>query len=248
VNARRIAQVFADLAGQSFRLVPHRKRFDVARRVALALAPFYRRSPLYARRPSLLDGAREECMRMVLRTMTRTGVPFVPDFGVRGGELVPPGPVLVASGHFLLNIMMSRWFEERGHPFTVVVGGPREPMFIAGTRVAVDLVQAGPDVLLRVRGRLAQGRTVFVNLEQLLPHEGWTTVDTAAGRHYVSSSVLRFAERTRTALIFAAVHFDENRRVTLTFARPSAGDAATMMADYCAFLAAEAAKVHTRPG
>jgi hypothetical protein len=240
---RRIAQFFADLAGHAFRLMPRGKRFDAARRIALALAPLYRHTPFYAGRPSLLDGPREECLRMLLRTMTRTGVLFDPQLDVDGGELLPPGAALIVSGHFHNDVLASRWLEDHGHPYTAVIGTPREPLFVAGTARPLDLLMVGPQVLVKIRGRLAQGRTVFIDLDESNPAGGWTPVDTVAGRRYVSGALFKFAERTRTPLLFAVVRFGGRRRVTLRFARPSANDAGTMLAEYCDFLRAEAAAV-----
>ena len=243
---RRPALFLADVAGHLFHLIPHRKRFEVARRLGLALAKLYRHAPFYGRRPSLLDGAREECIRRLLRMMTRAGVPFVPELHVRGGELVPAGPALVLSAHFLLDIMMSRWLEEHGHPFTAVFGIERERMFVAGTRRPLDKLRTGPQVLVEIRGRLARGRKVLVNIEQptLTPDPAWLPFDVdGVGRTYVSPAALRFAERARVPVLFAVVRMDDHDRMTLTFARPSAEDAETMLADYCDFLRAEAAQV-----
>lgn len=240
---RRIAQFFADLAGHAFRLIPRRQRFETARRIALVLAPLYRRTPFYAGRPSDLDGSREECMRKVLRTMTRTRVLCDPELDVDGGEMVPPGAALIVSGHFLLNIVMSRWLEDRGHPFTGVIGETREPMFVYGTPRPLDLLRSGPQVLVEIRGRLAKGRTVMIDLDQLHPADGLTPIDTVVGRRYVSASMLKFAERTGTPVLFAVSRFDDRGRVMLKFVRPSSNDAETMLSEYCDFLRAEAAAV-----
>jgi hypothetical protein len=242
VSRRRVARRFADAAGRAFGLLPRAWRFGAARRIAVLLAPLFRRSPFYAGRPSLLDGAREECLRMMLRTMTRTGVRFAPEVDVRGAELVPPGGALIVSGHFLLNILLSRWLEDRGHPFTAVVGGPREPMFVSGTPQQLDLIQRKSDVLLAIRGRMARGRKVLLDVDQRIPQEDWPVVDTAAGRLHVSPVAFRFAERVRTPVLFAATRFD-GRRVMMTFARPSGDDAQTMRDDFCAFLRAEVAAI-----
>src|SRR5688572_9358773 len=107
-------------------MLPKKRRFAVARRIALTIAPILRRSPYYARRPSLLDGPREEALRMTLRTMTRARVEFVPEVEIRGIELLPAGPCLLAGAHFLLNIAMTRWFHDHGRRYIGSVGGPRE--------------------------------------------------------------------------------------------------------------------------
>lgn len=237
MSIRAYLQPFAHLTGDVFRLLPRSRRFGAARRIARAMAPLLRRSAYYRRRPSLLDGPREEALRMVLRTMTRAGVEFDVDLDVRGRELLPDGGVLVVSGHFLLNVMMTRWIHDAGRHFIAGLGGPREPMFVAGTRLPLDHVYSGPQVFLQLRKKLAARAVVFITVEVPVPTEGWVAVDTVVGRRYVSPATFAYAARTGTPVLFAATHLDGRGRLVVTYERPVAEDAQGMTGEFCAFLA-----------
>jgi hypothetical protein len=150
---RRIFQLLAGVAGNAFRLLPRGARYAVAHRIALLIAPILRRTPYYARRPSRLDGYREESLRMMLRVLARSRVRFDPDIDVRGRELFPDTPALIVSGHFLLNGHMTRWMFDAGREMTVVLGRDRETMYYSGTRRPVAQLIVGPSVLLQMRRR-----------------------------------------------------------------------------------------------
>lgn len=243
MNIRAFLQPFAHLTGDAFRLLPRSMRFGAARRIALAMAPLLRRSAYYARRPSLLDGPREEALRMVLRTMTRAGVEFDVDLDVRGRELLPEEGVLVVSGHFLLNVMMTRWIHDAGRHFVAGLGGPREPMFVAGTRVPLDHVFSGPQVFLQLRKKLAAGAVAFITIEVAVEQEGWVAVDTVVGRRYVSPATFAYAARTGTPVLFAATHLDEGGRLVVAYERPGSNDPQGMTREFCGFLARQVAAV-----
>lgn len=178
---------------------------------------------------------------MILRAMTRTRVPFDVDVVVRGGELVPPGAALLVSGHFLLNVLHSRWLYDRNDRGAVVVNGPREPLFDAGTDSPRDLLYGGPQVLVQIRGRLARGQKIFVDIEESRPHDGWISLDTAAGRRYVSPAIPRLAQRLGVPLVFLSTRF-EGDRIVLAFA-PLPADADAALAEFCRLLAAEVAQI-----
>jgi hypothetical protein len=243
VSLRPFLQPFAHLTGDAFRLLPRSRRFAAARRIALALAPLLRRLPYYRRRPSLLDGPREEALRIVLRSMTRAGVTFDVDAGIHGRELVPDGGMFIVSGHFLLNVMMTRWIHEAGRHFIAGLGGPREPMFYAGTRVPLDHVFSSPQIFTRVRKKIAARAIVFLTIEVPVPQEGWIAVETAAGTRYVSPATFTFAARTRTPVLYAATYLDERGRLCVFYERPTSEDPETMAREFCAFLQRHAATV-----
>lgn len=236
MKLRPILQVFAHLAGNAFRILPKRKRFAVALRIALAIAPLLRRSRYYARRPSLIDGSREEALRMVLRTMTRARVEFDPDVEIRGRELFPDGGVLIVSGHFLLNVLMTRWMFDAGRRFTAALGGPREPMYYFGTTVPLPYRYSGPQFLVQLRSDLAAGNICSVAIETQVPDENWIPFDTAAGRRYLSPAALTFARRTRTPVVFVATYLNREGRVVQTYERPHSEDPAAMRDEFLEFL------------
>ncbi|HEV3484912.1 MAG TPA: hypothetical protein VG106_05860 [Vicinamibacterales bacterium] len=242
MSPRAIARVFADLVGHLFRLLPRRWRFGAARRIALTLAPLLRRTRYYARRNSLIDGHREEALRIVLRCMIRSGVAFDPAMLVHGGELVPRGSAFLFTGHFLLNnVMITRWLHDRGERITWFVAGPREPMFYGGTRVPLEVLQRGTAALLRARRLLAEGQKVLAGFEEVNPHEDSIPVETAAGVRHVTPALARFAARLEVPVLFAATHFHDDGRVVVTFARPSSNE--TLVAEFCEFLRAHTAAI-----
>jgi hypothetical protein len=237
VKLRPLFQPFAHLIGDSFRILPRKKRFAAARRIALLLAPLLKHTRLYERRPSPLDGPREEAMRIVLRTMTRARVEFVPDVEMRNVELFPDGPFLLAGAHFLLNIAMTRWFHDHGRCYVGTVGGPREPVYYFGTTEPLTFRYAGPQILVQLRRELAAGNTCFIAIDSGIRYgDDWVPIDTAAGRRYVSPALFAFARRTGTPILFVATHLDHNGRIVVTYERPRSEDPDGMTAEYCEFL------------
>jgi hypothetical protein len=232
------------MTGVAFGILPKKKRYVVARRIALTIAPLLRRSSTFKRRPSLLDGPREEALRMVLRTMTRARVEFDPEPEVVGAELVADRPVLIISGHFLLNIHMSRLMFNAGRRFTATLGGPREPMYYLGTTVPLPFLFADAQLFLRMRKTLKEGDGVgFVIAELGIPHENSIEVQTVVGPRYVSKAAFAFAVRTRTPVVFGATYLNAEGRVRITFEEPHATDCDAMTAEYCEFLRRHAAQV-----
>jgi hypothetical protein len=243
VNLRRYLQPFAHLAGNVFRILPRGRRFGVALRIALAIAPLLRRSRYYQRRPSLLDGPREEALRIVLRTMTRARVEFDPELRIVSGELAGEGRLLILSGHFLLNVLSTRWLFDSGRPITAGLGGPREPMYYSGTTIPLPFVYAGPRMFVQLRRTIAEGSAGFITIEVPVPHDGWVVAETAAGRRYISPAIFTFAERTGTRVIFVATYLDRDGRVTVTFEQPHAKEAAAMTNEFREFLERHAGSV-----
>ena len=243
MKIRPILQVFAHLIGAAFRILPRKMRYAAARRIALAIAPLLRRSPYYARRPSLLDGSREEALRIVLRTMIRARVPFDPDVEIVGRELLPEGAFLVLSGHFLLNSTMSRWMFDAGRRFTVSLGGPREPMYYSGTNVPLPYLYSGQQVLVQLRTELAAGSICFIAIERDVPHPGWTVVNTVAGRRWVSPNAFVFAAKTATPVLFAATYLNRDGRLTVTYERPRTREPQRMADEFCEFFQRHTAAV-----
>jgi hypothetical protein len=215
----------------------------VALRIALLIAPLLRRSPYYARRPSRLDGYREESLRLVLRTMARSRVRFDPDIDVIGRELFPEEPALIVSGHFLLNVHMTRWMFDAGRDMTTVLGGEREPMYYSGTLRPLERIVVGPSVLLRMRSRLAEGASVFIDIESGRKSEGWTPVETVAGTRWISIKPLQLAKKIGVPVVFASTKLDERSRLVVKYERPSSDEPEEMLRQFGEFLREEAALV-----
>lgn len=241
--AYAVRSFVADAAGHAFRILPRRARYAVAHRIALLIAPILRRSPYYARRPSRLDGSREEALRIMLRLLARSRVPFDPDIDVRGRELFPGTPALIVSAHFLLNVHMSRWMFDAGRDLTAVLGGEREPMYYSGTLRPLGRIILGPSVLLQMRRVLAEGSSVFIDIESGRVTEGWTQLETAAGQRWVSIKALKFAQRIGVPVVFASTLIDTHGRMVVTYARPSSDDPEVTLREFCEFFRNEAARI-----
>jgi hypothetical protein len=241
--ALAVRPLLAAAAGHAFRILPRRARYAVAHRIALLIAPILRRSSYYARRPSRLDGYREESLRIMLRLLARSRVRFDPDIEMRGRELFPDEPTLIVSGHFLLNVHMTRWMFDAGRDMTAVLGGEREPMYYSGTLRDLGRIIVGPLVLQQMRSHLLKGSDVFIDIESGRMNEGWTPVETAAGTRWTSIKPLQFAKRIGVPVIFASTIIDERGRMVVTYVRPSSDDPEVMLREFGEFLRVEAARV-----
>jgi hypothetical protein len=242
MSVRKVFQLMADVIGHSFRVLPRRNRYGAARRIALTIAPVLRLLPYYRRRPSSLDGYREESLRMFLRTMVRAGVTFDPDIDFRGVPL-PDGPALLASAHMLLDVHFTRRLYDRGQTLSAVVGGQGEELFYLGTRKLIDLIYVSPTCFLQVRTKLRQGNVVFVDLDYDREYPRCVRVDTAGGPRWISDKFLKFAAKNGSPLFFVCARIGEERRVVVTCERASSRDAAGMLREYCEFLCRETALV-----
>ena len=219
-------------AGQFFRLVPQRWRYRIAARVALLLAPLLRRTRLYARRPSRLDGYREESLRLAIRVLARARVPYDPDLDVRGLEHLPDGPALIVSGHFLLNGLMTRCLFDTHRTLTVILGSERrESTFYAGTLRPVETLIVNPSILVQIRRRLLDGGIVFIDIDSKLASRDSMEVETAVDTRWISPSVLQLVEKIGVPVIFTAARV-EGRRATVTFVKPSSQQADTMLREF----------------
>jgi hypothetical protein len=231
-------RIAAHVTGTILHLVPRRFRFRIALRTARLITPIVRRSMLYRHRMSLQDGPREETLRIVLRAMTRIGVPFDPEVEVDGAELVPDGPAIFVSGHFMLNILMSRWLHDRGETVTIVRWRPPAGLTVIGTTERLDALDTTPAVLVQARRRLAAGGKLIVDADGPDPAAG-EALRLPQETVYVSDRIFRFAARIDVPVVFFATRFTA-RGPRLTLRRPSAPDASTMTREFRAFYLAMA--------
>lgn len=230
------------LAGFLMRLVPRGWRYPLAFRTAMLVAPLLRRTSLYTYRLSPHDGPREETLRLFIRAMVKLRVPFDPEVTVDGAELLPSSPVLLASGHFMLASLLIRWLHDRGARPTAVRWNPTADITVVGTNLPADLIANDRDVYVRVRSRLAAGHAVVVFPDYSREFPNSIPLEGPRATTYVVDTHFRFAERTSTPLLFAAVRIDGGR-ARITIRRPSTGDAATMTREFCAFYVSEANQV-----
>ncbi|HEX8253122.1 MAG TPA: hypothetical protein VF846_08255 [Thermoanaerobaculia bacterium] len=238
---RAVTRVMATLTGAAFGIVPRRHRFAAARKLALAAAPLLRASRHYQRRGSLLDGYREEAVRLALHAMRRLSITFDPALRVRGATL-PDGPAIIACSHFLLNFVMLRWILDRGDPPAMIANHPDPLICYVGTTQRIDSLHSAGGVLLAVRQRLAAGRKVMVMIDDQNPERGYVRVDTAAGPRYVSGVMHRFAERLNVPLYFVNVYVDAGGELAAELrALPRDADAAFEAS--CRYLTEDAARI-----
>jgi hypothetical protein len=238
-KARRIKpralhwRLAANLTGALLRLVPRRLRYPLALRVARLGAPLLRKTRLYGSRLSLHDGAAEESLRLVLRAMMRLGVTFDPRIEIEGLELLPPGPTIFVSGHFMLNILLSRWLHDRGERVTIIHWRPPPGMTVIGTDVAIDALDTTPNVLLQVRSRLAAGGKVAADVDNPASDTG-EALELPNGTVYVSDRLFRLAERLDVPVRFFWTRIVDGR-VRIMFVTPASAEATAMEREFREF-------------
>lgn len=240
MRLRPLFRLASRLTGHSFRLLPRGWRFPVAKRLALAFAPLLRRTPLYARRPSALDGPREDALRLFWRAMNHTGARFDPVYAVIGGEHVPPGGAIVVSGHFLLNGLLARWLYDRGERICVLAGDVEERRVYPGIGEPMESMPLGPASLMKVRTRLREGFKILGYIDSTAPMDNRAAVETPAGTRYISPSMIELAATLDVPLLFSAAHFDEDDRLVLAIDRPRTNDP---YGEFCEFYRAHTAAI-----
>jgi hypothetical protein len=164
--------------------------------------------------------------------MVRLGVTFDPHVEIAGLELLPPGPAIFVSGHFMLNILLSRWMYDRGERVTIIHWRPGS-MRVIGTGVTIDALDTTPQVLLQVRSRLAGGARVVADVDNPASATG-EALYLPHGTVYVSDRIFRLAERLGVPVRFFATRI-VNGQARITIEQPTSGDADTMVREFRAF-------------
>ncbi len=183
--------VAAGLAGQLFRAVPYRYRFATALAVSRFL-PFVRRF----RTP--FEKEADTRARVVMRTLTYANVRFPNPIEVRGLEQLQ-GPAVIISVHLFLNALFLRAVVEAGHRLAIVRAVPADPPYLAGSAIPLDNdLLISPTILVRLRGSLANGEVVFINVDDEKPTR-WQMHGLS-----LSSAAASFARRLGVPLFFAA--------------------------------------------
>lgn len=233
-------RIASRLTGHLFRLLPRGWRFGVAKRLALQLGPLLRRTRYYPRRPSSIDGYREDALRLFWRAMNHTRVRFDPVYVLSGGEHVPPGGAIFVSGHFLLNGLVARWLYDRGERMSVLAGDVAERRVYPGLGEPLESMPLGPASLLKVRARLREGIKILAYIDSTASMENRAAVETPGGTRYISPSMIELAASLDVPLLFSAVHFDDEDRLVLAIERPRTNDP---YREFCEFFRAQAAAV-----
>lgn len=240
-----LLRVLATAAGAVLAAVPRRYRFDLARRVGLAVAPLLALTPLYATRPSRLDGPREEAVRLALHLMRRLRVRFDPKVEVKGDPL-PAGAAIVAGAHFGLHQLPARWLFDRGDVPAVIAYRPNPAVCYIGSDVPIHYLDAAnAAVLVQARCRLAEGKKIIVLIDDEHAAPGLMKVDTVAGPRWVSDAIPRFAERIGVPLFFVHTRIEADGRLA-SEVRAAPRKAEEAFAAWCEQLVRDAAGIRRK--
>jgi len=206
-----------------FALVPRRFRFAVARVVAIAGAPIASRFAPPEWRD--LNSGTDIALWALLRSMNRDRIEFDPSLSVDGIDVVDEARasgrgLLLISGHFRLNLLLTRWLRDRGWRSHVVRQDPEDLLFIHGTREKQPYFLVSPHVLLSVRRALADGDAVIIDVDSTDPVAHGFTID---GLH-VSDAAPRAAARWNTTMAFLETRTNRGARVHAKITRGTADD------------------------
>jgi hypothetical protein len=247
IPAKRLSAAY--LGGRAFglamRLVPARRRFAGAARLAGGMAVLMRSTRLFRtlRRGMRLNTEHDLALHLLLRSMTASGTPFEVPLQMEGEDILNDalasgrGTVIVAT-HALLTRLLLRHLHDRGHCPTVI--GAMETVPLTGTDVVIPTLAPGPAVLLAVRRRLLQGDLVCLVVDQTRPKPGKNLLafETAAGEVRFSESPYRLAVLCNARVLFTFGHA-EGGGVRLWIAEPdpaSANSPRAIADDFMRFL------------
>lgn len=222
------------------RALPRKHRFGAARLFARAGEPFYRRLIYPLRRPPILDGPREDFLRVTLRLMDRSGIAFDPTLQIHGWDLVHPGAAIFLTGHFMLTALWTRWVLESGERISLISVDPQYRLM--GTTRSIEII-SGHAMLVAARSRLLAGGKVNCAADFAVEREDWIRVETEAGSRWISDAMPRLAERLSVPLFFVAARVDEDWNVVVHVEKPSSNDARTTTDEFCRFFLSQSALI-----
>jgi hypothetical protein len=243
-NGATLRRAASGITARFFALLPRRARFGVARWLAVAIGPLLRHTSLYRRRPSFVDGYREDAFRMLKRAMTTNGILFDPSYVVIGGDQMNLGPAVILSGHFLNNTVLSRWLYDRGDRWCLLEWDTREQRCYLGVDVPFESISTtDPASLIKARSRLRDGLKVISLIDSILETEQRVPVETVVGTRYISPALPQLAVSMNLPVFFTAVRFDDRNRIVVIIERAQGTDASQITAEFCEFLRRQTAAV-----
>jgi lauroyl/myristoyl acyltransferase len=205
------------LAGKAvaaaMRLLPRRRRFRAALRLACAAQPFFRSTNAYrVQRRTKIDGAAEIAVYLVLNALTVNGAEFDPIAAIDGYDdfvrLCREGKgVLLVQPHAVLTHLPFRMFHDEGLEPIGVNADAR--MRIAGTKIPANLLVPSPTLLMTARSRLREGRLVCAMIDRA-EHAGDRTVEieTANGTIIIATALLQVAVLCGAKVAFTEIHVE----------------------------------------
>ena len=225
--------------GWIFLLCPQRQRLGLAQCLARALRPVMRVMLPY--REPRLDGHREAALRSVLLLLDRAGVRFDNGLQVTSVGALSAEPKIILSGHLNMNRLLTRWLHEQGQRITSVMTFPPPFPRIFGTDIPIDVIRGDEMVLVKMRHRLAEGRTVIVYVDGLHPSPRSISLAIPDVPLYVSENIFRFAERLNVPVFFSAARVAPDGTAIARIVRSVSSNSTGMRDEFCEFLRAEAA-------
>ena len=230
----------------ALRTVPYDHRYAFIMRLARMLTPLVRRSAAYrglARITPVISPG-DYALHRVLDTLTRGGTGFPLRVRVEGQEVVDEAiargrGVLIASPHAPLCVPVLAWLDARAFPIDAVAAS--DFAWVSGTDARrVTTLARGPGMMIRVRTRLREGRTVWAMIDRTDPRERRLVhFDTQAGRFMVSDALVKVAVRCGAEVVFLSARSDPEHGIRAEFAAPRAGSAGSVeriTADFADFV------------
>jgi len=211
-------------AALAFRVIPVGFRFKIAIIVARSIEPLIARSRAYADRAQFrTDGLRETSLELLLMMLSRHGTVFHPTLHIDGLDHVPSashGGTLIVGPHTMLTRLFVRYLEDAGIE-TWVIDSANPDQRIPGTRAAAHVLLPSAMFFFKVRRLLADGKTVISMIDRGEPESRASSVETGAGRVFVSYPLLQLALRQRATVVFVAASIDEWSRVVIRLSVPA---------------------------
>jgi lauroyl/myristoyl acyltransferase len=215
-------------------------------RVATVLTPLARRSSAYRAltriSPVILPA--DYSLHRVLDTLTRGGTSYPLRVRVEGREVVDEAiargrGVLIASPHAPLCVPVLAWLDDRAFPIEAVAAS--DFAWVSGSDARrVPTLARGPGMMIRVRTRLREGRTVWAMIDRTDPRERrLVRFDTHRGPFMVSDALVKVAVRCGAEVVFLSARADPEHGICASFAAPrpgSAGSVEHITADFADFV------------
>lgn len=219
-----VRNAVALIASIPFRLIPRRMRFRTALLAGALLAPLVGRT-LMERGFHVVGSARDEALRIVFRALTRMRVPYDAEIANDVDHSLLPslrnGAAVFVTAHFPIDALFIRWLWDHGHEVTGVRETPGKA-YVWGTGVEMDILPPSQNVLLQMRQRLTEGRSVLLAIDRAKPNARQVPVETRFGATNVATPVFTLAEKLGVPLFFYGVRAMKNGPPVLTVRRIAA--------------------------